>query len=58
MAMGKPTDPLVLEEMGADRRQFAVALYETIRLAAALGMSGEPMHYHLTYAMERFRGGE
>ena len=49
---------LVPEEMGTDRRRFAVALYEMVRLAATLGMSGERLRYHLTYAMERFRGGE
>jgi|SRR5947209_8211113 len=45
---------LVPHEMGTTRRQFAVALYETIRLAAALGMSDDRLHYHVRYALQQF----
>ena len=44
----------VPEEMDTTRRQFAVALYEMIRLASALSMSGERLHYHVDYALQRY----
>lgn len=45
-------------EMDRTRRQFAISLYETVRLAASLGMTEERWRYHLDYARERYQRGE
>jgi hypothetical protein len=41
-------------EMATPRRQFAMALYETIRLASCLGMSRDRLRYHLDYALDSY----
>ena len=46
---------VVLEEMGTDRRRFAMRLYETAAMAQSLGMTDERLMYHVRYALREYR---